>query len=185
MIERPALLETIMRLSPVAAAISLALLTVSSVGHGQRADDVIDPRSLALMEQGVVAQKAGNWDAATDALETSLVVDPRNRAAFLRLAEVAKARGLTGKSIRLYREALTLEPNDLAALAGQGDSLVAKGAVEKARENLARIKALCASQCPEATTLAAVIAKGPPVSAIAAQAIAPKPTAGETEDAQP
>lgn len=185
MVERPALLETIMRFTPVAAAISLTLLTVSSISHGQRADDVIDPRSLALMEQGVAAQKVGNWEAATDALETSLAVDPRNRQAFLRLAEVAKSRGLTGKSIRLYREALTLEPNDLKALAGQGDALVTKGAVEKARENLARIKALCTSSCPEATTLAAVIAKGPPPAAIAAQAVTPKPTVGDAEDAQP
>lgn len=174
-----------MRITPVAAAISLALLTVSSVGHGQRADDVIDPKSLALMEQGVAAQKAGNWNAATDALETALVVDPRNRAAYLRLAEVAKASGLTGKSIRLYREALALEPNDVAALAGQGDAMVAKGAVEKARENLARIKALCTTACPEATVLAASIAKGPPVAAVAAQAVAPKPSPAEKENAQP
>ncbi|RHW16416.1 hypothetical protein D1610_16330 [Sphingomonas gilva] len=174
-----------MRFTPIAAAISLTLLTVSSVSHGQRADDVIDPRSLALMEKGVAAQKAGDLKGATDALETALVVDPRNRQAFLRLAEVAKAQGLTGKSIRLYREALTLEPNDLKALAGQGDAMVAKGAVEKARENLARIKALCTSACPEATTLASSIAKGPPQAVVAAQTVAPKPTAEETEDAQP
>lgn len=170
-----------MRYTPVAAAIGLALLTVSSVGHGQRPDDQIDARSLALMEQGIAAQRASNWDAATDALESSLVVDPRNRRAFIHLAEVAKARGLQGKSIRLYREALALEPNDLSALAGQGDAMVAKGAVEKARENLARIRTLCTGACTEATTLAAVIAKGPPPAVVAAQAVAPTPSVTETE----
>lgn len=171
--------ETMMRYSPIAAGLALALLTVSSVGHGQRAEPAIDARSQALLEQGVAAQKAGQFDAATDAFESALVVDPQNRLAFLRLAEVAKARGLQGKSIRLYREALALQPADVAALAGQGEAMVAKGAVERARENLAKIKTLCTGACPQADELAAVIAKGPPAQVVAAQAIAPKPTVSE------
>ncbi|MEI9849987.1 MAG: tetratricopeptide repeat protein [Sphingomonas sp.] len=156
-----------MRITAISAAVALMALTVSSALMAQRPDDQIDPRSMALLQEGRAAQTAGNFDGATDAFETALVVDPRNRQAFVLLAEVARARGLPGKAIRLYNEALVLEPNDLMALRGQGEAMVAKGAVEKAKENLARIKTICRAQCKDATVLAAVIAKGPPVTATA------------------
>ncbi len=155
-----------MRLTPVALAIALAGLSVSTSLSGQRADTQIDPRSTALLQEGRAAASAGNLDRATDLIETALAVDPRNRAAFLELASVASRQNLPGKAIRLYREALAIEPNDLIALRGQGEALVQKGAMQAARENLARIKTLCGKKpCPEAITLAAVIAKGPPPSA--------------------
>ncbi|MES2444903.1 MAG: tetratricopeptide repeat protein [Pseudomonadota bacterium] len=158
-----------MRITAISAAAALMLLTVSTGLMAQRPDDQIDPKSAALVQQGRAAQAAGNLDGATDALESALAVDPRNRAAFLALAEVARARGLPGKAIRLYREALMLEPNDLAALRGQGEAMVEKGAVEKAKENLVKIRTICGSAaCNDATQLAAIIAKGPPVTATAA-----------------
>lgn len=153
-----------MRITALSAAAAMVALTLSTALMAQRPDDQIDAKSLALLQQGRSAQSAGNLDGATDLLETALVVDPRNRGAFIALAEIAKVRGLPGKAIRFYREALLLEPNDVAALRGQGEAMMAKGAVEKAKENLARIKTLCASQCGDATQLAAVIAKGPPVT---------------------
>jgi Tfp pilus assembly protein PilF len=153
-----------MRVSAVALAASLALVSLSTSLSGQKPDDAIDPRSLQLLQQGRQLKAAGDLDGATDALETAVAVDPRNRAAFLVMAEVAEARDLPGKAIRLYREALTLQPNDTAALKGQGEALVRKGAVSRARENLAKIRTLCKGNCPDATALAAVIAKGPPVT---------------------
>jgi Tfp pilus assembly protein PilF len=153
-----------MRYTSVAVAASLALVSISTSLHGQRPDDQIDAKSLALLQQGKAARAAGNLDGATDILETAVAVDPRNRQAFIVLAEVAEARGLPGKAIRLYREALLLEPNDVNALQGQGEALVAKGAVVRAKENLARVKALCKGNCVQANALAAVIAKGPPVT---------------------
>lgn len=168
-----------MRFSPIALALSLALATVSSAVQSQRPDDQINPRSLALLQQGEAARKAGNLVAANDALETALAVDPRNRAAFVALGKVAQAQSLPGKAIRMYREALTLEPNDLAALGGQGEAMVQKGAVERAKVNLARIKSLCKVECAQATQLAAVIAKGPPPAVVTAQATATVPPKGE------
>jgi tetratricopeptide (TPR) repeat protein len=164
-----------MRYSTVAAAAALTLLTVSASLHGQKADAPVDPRSMALLAKGRAAQAAGNLDAATDVLETALAVDPHNREAFVTLGQVAQARGLPGKAIRLYREALLLDPNDLTALKGQGEAYVNKGAVQRARDNLAKIKALCGkAACPESGALAAVIAKGPPI-ATASVETTPKP----------
>ena len=153
-----------MRFTSVAAALSLALVSISTSLHGQRPDDQIDARSMALLQQAKAAQAAGRLDDATDLLETAVAVDPRNRAAFVTMAAIADTRGLPGKAIRLYREALLLEPNDVDALAGQGQAMVDKGAVERARANLARVRTLCKGSCPQATTLAAAIAKGPPVT---------------------
>lgn len=167
-----------MRYTSVAAAVGLTLLTVGTALHGQRPDDQIDARSLALLEKGKAARAAGNLQGATDLIETALAVDPRNRQGFVVLAEVARAQKLNGKAIRLYREALLLEPNDVGALKGQGEALVAKGAVLRAKENLAKIKTLCASKaCPEGTSLAAVIAKGPPVTAAQVTPIKPETVA--------
>ena len=153
-----------MRFSTVAVAAALTVVSVSTSLSGQRPDDQIDARSLQLLQQGRTLKAAGNLDGATDMLETSVAVDPRNRAAFIELAQVAEARELPGKAIRLYREALLLEPNDVVALKGQGSALVMKGAVVRARDNLAKIRTICKSACPEAGQLAAIIAKGPPIT---------------------
>jgi Tfp pilus assembly protein PilF len=174
-----ALLEWFMRFSPIAVALSLSLAVVSSAGQGQKADDQINPRSLALLQQGETARRAGNLTAANDLLETALAVDPRNRAAFVALGHVAQAQQLPGKAIRLYRQALALEPNDPAALGGQGEAMVQKGAVERAKQNLTKLQAVCKGECPAASQLAAAIAKGPPAAVVTAQATTIVPPKGE------
>ena len=159
-----------MRLMPIALSTAIALATIASAGHGQRPDSQIDPQSVALTQRGQALTAAGQYDEATDVLETALAVDPRNRSAYIALARVAREQKLPGKAIRLYSEALALEPNDLSALSGQGEALVERGAVERAKQNLARIKTVCKAACPQAQTLAAVIAKGPPPQIVTAQA---------------
>lgn len=175
-----------MRFTPAALALSLLLVTVSSAGLGQRPDDEIDPRSVALVERGRAAQRAGNLPEANGLFETALAVDPRNRTAFIALAEVARRQELPGKAIRLYRDALRLEPTDVRALAGQGEALVQKGAVERARANLAQVRTLCTTPCGEATALQAAIAAGPPARVVSAQANPAAPTPGnETQTRAP
>ncbi len=165
-----------MRITLPAIGLALALAMVSSVGHSQHASGAIDARSVALVAQARADVTAGKLDAANDALETALAVDPRNRGAFLLMAEVASRQGLPGKAIRLYRESLLIEPNDVIALAGQGEAMVQKGAVTKARENLARIRTLCVGACPDGARLAATIDKGPPPVVQSAQATLPATT---------
>jgi Tfp pilus assembly protein PilF len=159
--------EIFMRITALSAAAALTLLSVSTSLMAQRPDNQIDPKSLALLQEGRTALAAGDVDGAQDAIESAVVVDPRNRAAFVALADIARGRGLPGKAIRFYNEALALEPNDLTALRGQGEALVAKGAIEKAKQVLAKVRLVCGEQCGEATALAASIAKGPPVTATA------------------
>ena len=168
-----------MRFSPIAVVLALALATVSSGGSSQKPDDQINPRSLALLKQGQAATAAGRLTQAQDLIETALAVDPRNRAGYVALGQVAQAQALPGKAIRYYKSALALEPNDVSALSAEGDALVQRGAVDRAKANLAKIRTLCKAECPPAASLAAAIAKGPPAAVQTAQATTVVPPKGD------
>lgn len=171
-----------MRFTPASIALAVVLTTVSSVGLTQRPDTQIDPQSVAWQKAGETAHKAGNLNGATDALESALAIDPRNRGAYIELAEVARAQGLQGKAIRLYKEALLLDPADVVAIAGQGEAMVEKGAIAKARENLAQAQSLCKGSCPEVSQLNAAIQKGPPAVAMTSKDAVPAPKGSGTEN---
>jgi len=158
-----------MRLTPIAISLAIAAATMASAGMSQRPDDQIDPRSAALVEEARAATTAGRHNDAIDLLESALAVDPGNRAAYIQLARVAQAQRLPGKAVRYYADALRLEPNDINALAGQGEAYVQRGAVDRARRNLERVRTLCRQACPQAQQLAAVIQRGPPADVLAAQ----------------
>lgn len=170
-----------MRFTPPVIALGLALFTVSSQGVGQKPDDVINPRSTALVKQAEGLRAAGNFSGAQDLLESALAVDPRNRDAYIALGRVAQAQALPGKAIRYYNDALALKPDDVSALSAQGDAMVQRGAIERAKANLARIQALCKTSCAPATTLAAAIAKGPPAAVQTAQASDKVPPKGQEQ----
>lgn len=164
-----------MRFILPASALALALATVSSMSVGKKPDSVIDPQSVALADAGRASLSSGQLDAAIDQLETALAVDPKNRRALILLAEVAEKQELQGKAIKYYREALFIEPNDVAALSGQGLVLAKRGALTKARENLIRIEKICPMTCPEQTKLAGAITKAEQPQVISAEAVQAKP----------
>lgn len=149
-----------MRFAPVAAALSLFLATTASVtsAGGQQPE----PRAVMLIAQGQASLEAGEIQAAIDAFEAALVVDPAYTPIFINLAQAARRDGLQGKAISYYREALARDPGNFAAISGEGEALVEKGALEKAQRNLARLESLCGSSCPETIALQASITAGPP-----------------------
>lgn len=164
-----------MRFTPIALAAAIALAAMGSAGQSQKPDDQIDARSVGLAQQAQTLTAQARYQEATDLYESALAVDPRNRQAYIGLARAAQGLKLPGKAIKLYFEALKLEPNDLAALEGQGEALVQRGAVERAKLNLERIRKVCGTTCPQATQLAAAIAKGPPPEVLTAQRPTPGP----------
>ena len=165
-----------MRFSPLVLMLGLATSTLAIPAAGQRADNQIAPRSVEYAKRGEAALAAGNYIAADDALETALVLDPRNRAAFTTMARVAIKQKLFGQAIRLTNKALALDPTDRDALAIQGEAMVEAGAVPRARDTLAKLQKLCAGPCPQAVALSAVIARGP---ALAEVKPAAKPATGK------
>ncbi len=150
-----------MRFAAPAAALSLCLAMTASItiAGGARAPD---PRAEVLIAQGQTALAGGETQAAIDAFEAALAVDPGYTPIFIDLAEAARRQGLQGKAIRYYREALERDPGNFAAISGEGAALVEKGALEKAKRNLAKLQSLCGDQCPETVALQSSIARGVP-----------------------
>jgi Tfp pilus assembly protein PilF len=144
----------------------LASVALASPVIGQKADDQINAKSIALQRQGQALLAAGKFEAADDVLETALAVDPRNRGAFVDLARVAEKQHLFGKAIHMTNKALALEPNDPDAIAVQGEAMVELGAVARAQQNLQKLQQICgAKSCPQVAQLSAVITRGPTVAA--------------------
>jgi len=162
-----------MRFAPAAVALSLLVAVTASVGYGASRDP--DPRALALAEEGRSALDKGEVQAAIDSFEAALAVDPAYTAVYVDLADAAREEGLQGKAIRYYRDALQREPKNLAAISGEGEALLEKGAVEKARRNLSQLESLCGTTCSETQQLAAALEHGPPASVMTAEAAAPEP----------
>ena len=160
-----------MRFAPAAAALSLALAATSSVGWADQREPA--QRAAVLIAEGEAALAQNDVQGAIDAYEAALAVDPGYTPILLHLAEAARADQLQGKAIRYYREALTREPRNLAAIAGEGEALVEKGAVEMAKGSLAKLESLCGESCPETQTLSATIAAGPPARVQTAEALLP------------
>lgn len=154
-----------MRLLPRAVAVGILATLMTGPVVGQRPDSQISPRSIELLREGQSHLAAGRFIEADDALEASLAVDPRNRQSFIALARVAQKQKLFGQAIRFTRKALALEPNDVDAIAVQGEAMVELGAVARAKENLAKLQKLCGNDCSQATRLSAVINRGPTVAA--------------------
>ena len=164
-----------MRLTPFVLCLGLAASTIPVAVVGQRPDDQIAPKSVALVKQGETLLAQGKFNEADDAFETALVVDPKNRAAFTAMARVAIKQQLYGQAIRLTNKALSLEPTDRDAIAVQGEAMVELGAVPRAKENLVKLQKLCGTaSCPQATVLSAVIAKGPALAAAKAPEVPKK-----------
>jgi len=170
-----------MRISSLALVAGLILASHAAPSVAMRPDAALDPLSVNLAASAVEAQARGDLDAATGYFESALAVDPRNRNAFIGLAQIARVQGLPGKSIGFYREALLIEPRDVTALAGQGEAMAEKGALELAKQKLADARKFCRDKCPQVASLEAAISKGEARRTVNADAVLPRPvvTSGE------
>lgn len=154
-----------MRVFPRVILIGLAGLALAAPGAAQRPDDQIVPLSVELEKQGKSALAAGKFDEAVGLFETALAVDPRNRWAYVDIARVAERQHLYGKAIKMTNKALMLEPNDIDAIAVQGEAMVQLGATARAQANLQKLQQLCTKGCPQIAQLQAAISRGPSVAA--------------------
>lgn len=163
-----------MRYYPAALALSLALAATASTVWSTPPER-LDPRAAALLAQGRGELAAGNSDAAVDSLEAALAVQPGSVPIYIELGNAARAQGMQGKALRYFRLALSRDPQNQAAIAGEGAALVEKGAVERARRNLTRLEQLCGAQCAETRQLAAAIARGPTPQVVTAEQVQAQP----------
>ena len=162
-----------MRYAPAALALSLVVAVTASVGIS--AERQADPRAAALVAQGKSQLAAGQTEAAVDSFEAALAVDPGYTPVYVELGEAARAQGLQGKAIHYYREAIERDSHNLAAISGEGEAMLEKGAVEKAKRNLAQLQSMCGDNCTEAQQLAAAIQNHPRAPVLTAEAAVAEP----------
>ena len=62
----------------------------------------------------------------------------------------------------------TIEPNDVDAIAVQGEAMVELGATARAQANLRKLQTICSKGCPQLTQLSSAISRGPSVAAVKA-----------------
>jgi len=167
-----------MRFAPVSLALSIALAVSASSGHSAQGE-VLNPRAAALEEEGRAALAVGEVDRATDAFEAALAVQPGSGRITLALAEASRRQGMQGKALHYYRVVLTRDPANVDAIAGEGEALAEKGALDKAKSNLAKLQGICGAQCEAAARLSAVIAKGPNPKVVSAADVAAKDVAAK------
>ena len=166
--------EQLMRDTPAALALSLLAAVTASVSLSAPPSP-LDPRAAVLLAEGRKALAAGDANTAVDDYEAALVIQPGHVAILLNLAEASRKQGLQGKALRYYREVLEADPGNVFAISGEGMALVEKGAVERARRNLARLEQICGSGCVPAKDLAAAIQQGPAPQMVSADAVQAKP----------
>jgi tetratricopeptide (TPR) repeat protein len=66
------------------------------------------------------------------------------------------------QAFTFYRKALDFDPQHKGALEYLGELYVETGQIDKARENVARLKTLCPKGCEELADLEKAIAAAPP-----------------------
>jgi tetratricopeptide (TPR) repeat protein len=170
--------DYLMRYTPAALALALLAGVTSSIAYSEPGEK-LEPLAAALVAQGDAALAKGNADGAIDAYEAALVIQPGNAHILIELAEATRFQGMHGKALHYYREALTNDPRNVTAIAGEGAALAQKGAVHKAERNLARLKGLCGSECDATKRLSAVLAAEPATRMVRAEAVKSEPVVTE------
>jgi tetratricopeptide (TPR) repeat protein len=171
--------ETLMRFTPAALALSLLAGVTSSVAWSSSVEQALTPRASQLVAQGDARSKAGDANGAVDAYEAALVAQPGHSRILISLADATRAQGMQGKALHYYRAALVEDPRNVMAIAGEGAALAEKGAIEKAKRNLAQLEGLCGADCEATRKLAAVLQAQPTTRVVQAEAIKPSPIISE------
>ena len=113
-------------------------------------------RLQGQLDWAAAAQVAAPWVQAVRAQPAPLWA----MESLLREYPISSAEGLA--LMRLAEALLRVPDMDtaIALTAGEGEALAEKGALDKARRNLARLENLCGADCPPSRELASAIAKG-------------------------
>lgn len=170
--------DYLMRYTPAALALALLAGVTSSITYSDTGDK-LEPRTAALIAQGDAALANGQVDAAIDAYEAALVVQPGNALVLIDLAEATRIQGMQGKALHYYREALVDDPRNVTAIAGEGAALAEKGALQKAQRNLARLKGLCGNDCAATKRLSAALSGDEGTRMVRAEAVKSEPVVSE------
>ncbi len=162
-----------MRFTPASILLASALALTASSTLGKKAEAPVppSPRAAQWIDRGNQALAEEDIAKARDAYETALLLSPGNQSIYLALGKIARIQKMPGKAIRYYTRVLDDDPDNQAALQGEGLAMMDKGATESARETLAKLRTACKAPCASAEPLAAAIAAGAPKVADASKSV--------------
>lgn len=124
----------------------------------QKTDEVYRQASESLLENGYKALEENKLSDALTMFESALVANPGNVEALVAIGRTHEALGQRSTGLGYYRRALTVEPENRAALAAESLAFLADHGLIKAEENRDRLKRLCARDgCPELQEVDAAI----------------------------
>lgn len=139
----------------------LAILLAAGIVTSAHAVDNITSRDAPDLGAVRASIEAKDYKAAIAAL-TPMLVTHQHADVYNLMGYSLRKSGDTRQALTFYRKALDFDPQHKGALEYMGELYVETGQIDKARENVARLKTLCPSGCEELADLEQAIATAAP-----------------------
>lgn len=115
-------------------------------------------KSVSQYQEAKTLLADGKYEAAVPLLQRTVADDPRNDDAWHDLGYASQRLGRNNEALGYYERALSIRPSRKDTRAQLGELHLALGNLAKAEEQLAQLKQLCPSGCPELQRLEAQVA---------------------------
>jgi tetratricopeptide (TPR) repeat protein len=132
--------------------LAIALLVLGAGGRAAADGDRPDPPAKTGDADYVAAVKAidaGRFAEAIPLLEAVVARDARNADAYNWLGYAVRRNGDPARAVPIYQKALDIDPKHRGAHEYIGEAYLMLGDVERARQHLRRLDALCFLPCSE------------------------------------
>lgn len=142
--------------------LATVLLAVLTAGSSHAVDNVTtrDAPDLVAVRASIEAK---DYKAAIAAL-TPMLATHQHADVYNLMGFALRKSGDTKQSLTFYRKALDFDPQHKGALEYLGELYAEIGQIDKARENVAKLRTLCPSGCEELADLEKAIAAATPRS---------------------
>lgn len=141
--------------------ILLVTLLAAGIGTSAYAVDNVTSRDAPDLVAVRASIEAKDYKAAIAAL-TPMLVTHQHADVYNLMGYSLRKSGDTRQAVTFYKKALDFDPQHKGALEYLGELYVEIGQIDKARENVAKLKTLCPSGCEELADLEQAIAAAPP-----------------------
>ncbi|MFZ5609213.1 MAG: hypothetical protein ACOY99_06355 [Pseudomonadota bacterium] len=125
---------------------ALAPVYAAAAADGTLAREKVAQKLVAAGEALLAEDKPAD---AIMRFESALVANPKSTAAYVGLGRANGRIERPNAALKYYAVALSIDPNDRAALEAQSIAFLDQGKINDAEQNLARLKRLCAAGCAE------------------------------------
>jgi tetratricopeptide (TPR) repeat protein len=158
--------ESLMRKFQIAAGTALLALSIAlpnlalanpgggGGGGGGSSQSDVDIPSMSQVSADI---KAKRWQSAITKLKLIIADNGRNADAYNLLGYAYRNLGDYKRAGQYYVRALKIDPNHTGALEYQGILFIKTGDIDAAKANLAKLKALCGTDCENYEDLAKAI----------------------------